>query len=183
MNSRGTKNKQKKFKVATSLVEVLVVLAIISTTLISVTLLVVRAMESIKKDEIADDAMGNLIKALEIVKAPSVIKVDNVQTLVAFNTSNNFSLESTTGVYFLKYRSESALTLNNCDANSPYFLSRTLGGTIKDKSVQCLQLVIIPRNLGGGKVYYEINSILVYKSLNEFKMTSLKAYRYGEFSQ
>jgi type II secretory pathway pseudopilin PulG len=182
MNSRGTKNKQKKFKVATSLVEVLVVLAIISTTLISVTLLVVRAMESIKKDEIADDATGNLIKALEIVKAPSAIKVDNLQSLAALDNISKFSLESADGEYFLRYRSQDTLTLGNCDGNSPYFLSRTLGGTIEDKTVQCLELSIIPRNMGGGKVYYEIDSTLVYKSLNEFKMTSLKAYRYGKFS-
>ncbi len=95
----------KKNKKATSLLEVIVVLAIISLTIVSSVSLVAKTRIQIKNNELTDQINGQVVKALEILKSPSDILISNDTNLTGTDIPYYFNLSNPTqGTYILQYQ-------------------------------------------------------------------------------
>ncbi len=167
---------QKKKK-ATSLAEVLIILAIISTTVIASTTLVVKALATIKNNEIEDTANGVMVKALEIAKSPADIYVSDTSLV---NTVNGqvyfFSIQNQNNQYTLRRESSTA---NSCDSQSPYITDLTQGSQAQNINV-CLVIEITPQNTLDQSIY-AITSKIVYQLEGETIINSVTGYRKDSF--
>jgi hypothetical protein len=171
-----------KRKKATSLIEVVVVLAIISITIIASMTLVVKANVSIKNNELIDSANNILLEALEFSKSPGKARykspLDILNLSAGLNNTYYFSYNKDSTGSFLKYEIDGAAALTSFDdcVAYPVYKINTVPFTL------CLQVQIIPRPLLTSK-YYEINVAIAY-DLNGRRVTdNLKTYRYNDFQQ
>jgi len=157
---------------ATGLVEVIVVIAILSVVIVSVASVTTKAMRQILKTEIEDRATSIQIRSLEMAKSPSEL----VLTPMTANDMRNYAVvfSATSGqVDFVERSGGSNLSTNNCSPSSEYYVD--LGNDAKDTI--CNQVIIRSKNGYGGKLYYEVSSVLVFKSVDDFEIKQLLGYR------
>jgi hypothetical protein len=72
-------SKQKSWA-AVGLVEVLIVLALVATTMVAATQVTVQALIKIKEDEINDYVNGLMVRTLEAAKSPQTLTINNQLT-------------------------------------------------------------------------------------------------------
>lgn len=163
----------KKFKKATSLAEVLIILAIISTTLIASVNLVTSSIRSAKQNEIEDYANGILVLGLELAKSPNDIYIDDSSVFTNINQTFTFSLQNENNQYFLQRQTEVPET---CSGQSVF--------NIQDNQEQdfdvCLKLEITRRNVNDQE-YFEVASIVFYQNGGENITNSVKGFRKNAF--
>jgi|GEM_PF-6458547 len=161
---------------ATGLVEVIVVLAILATTMVSIVIVTTRGLRQVKRDEIEDRAVGLQLRSLELAKSPATLTLPiKLQTgdiknyYLQFPDASNAQGE----VHPIEAVKSGDLTLDNCSLNSEYHV--VLENTAKGE-MYCNQMRIELKS-ASGKNYYEVKSIIVYKSINGFEKKELLAYR------
>lgn len=189
--------RKQKTKKATSLLEVIVVLAIISMTIVSSISLVARTRVQIKNNEITDQINGQVVKALEILKSPSDILVSNDANLTGagpyfFTLSNpapnkyllQYQFQGATFPVITSEQSATGATnpntnLPGCDNSSIFFVTGVLNFNY------CQQVRIVPlTNIKTNQIYYQINVTLVYKNfINQNVYQTLSTYRYDNFKK
>lgn len=174
-------------KKGSSLIEVIIVLAIVSLTIISSMSLVARTRIEIKNNEIEDKASDFLLKALEALKTPDkVTLVGNPQ--LTEGRLYNFSLsKDVSGAYSLVLQpNATSLPVAGseyeyseiCNSSSIFYL------TDENSFNYCQQVSIVkrqnrfnPKNPNA----YEIKTTLLYQINGESKSDSLVTYRYEDF--
>jgi len=167
-----------KTKNATSLVEVMVVLAIISVAIVAAISLVVKANTVIKSNEIEDQANSKLIEALEAVKAYDKVIIDNNAWVNSTGVPAYFSLSkpanSATAILTYNFTEVSQLSPQTCQ--QPYLVT---GLNFK----MCLQVQVVPRNntFTGGSNYYDVYVTVVYYVSGGPITRTLQTYRYQQF--
>lgn len=106
----------KKKKKATSLVEIIIVLAIVSLTIVSSIALVAKSRITLRNNEVNDEITAAMVKILEAVKSPQALQISSDVSLQSADNPYYFTLSSNQqGVYYLKYQSagSSIVTLKN----------------------------------------------------------------------
>lgn len=182
----------KKRLKATSLVEVLVVLAVISLTIVFSVSLVAKARVVVKNNEIQDQANGLMIKALEIFKSPSDIFIPAEAGLTNTAASYSFSFDKNSsvvnpdvpavepnsgGTTLLYQQSDGPITICDANTNPVYRLDRF-------SFPFCEQILISPKqDVLVNQTYYEIIVNVVYELNNKQVQDSIKTYRYYGFKQ
>lgn len=165
---------KRKFSAA-GLVEVIVVIGIISVTMVSVMGVTIKSMRQVKKDEIEDRAMGFELRSLELAKSPATFQFPgNLQVgdLKRYSVKTGDTSGGST-ILFAQSISSAALTTTNCDKNSEYNVTVQGAGT---GEVYCNQIIVEVKTQSG-KNYYQVTSVMVYKSLDTFVQDQLVTYR------
>lgn len=176
----------KLLKKGSSLIEVIIVLAIVSFTIIASMALVARTRLEIRNNEIQDNANGVLLKALEALKTPAKVVINGNPSLSGAN-AYYFSLkEDTAGRYILQYQAPGSFKslpgesgtfdFNDvCTTDNPFYVS--------DGSFTYCQQVTITPILRPGVIreLYEVGTRIIYTTSNENKSESLTSYRYANF--
>jgi len=148
---------------ALSLLEVMVVLAIISMTMISAMTVVLRANAVIKSNEIQDTANDILLQAFELFKAPDDVKVlqGGFAELSQYGTSTTYSLGFENSVLRNGYLKK-ALTADNSCNNSSEFNIKPQGNLDRPYPI-CLRVAITPiGSVATGATRYNITLTLTY---------------------
>lgn len=162
---------------AASLVEVLVVLAIVATTMVAATQITVQAMISIKNNEIVDTATGVMVQAMEIAKSPDSVKVRSAAGLVTNFKGSYYLATDATGSALWKV-TDLLTPINTCDAASQYFVRIDVGDRVPPKV--CLQLIIEPQVISGTTVF-AIQANLVYELTGKVESLSINGFRRDAF--
>lgn len=169
-------------KAGFGLIEILIVLAIIATTMLAATQISLNGIRAIKLDEVVDFANGMLLQGLELAKSPSTVRVFTLSG--ASNLNGSYRLQTASnGTTELRMvtTTQTPLTLAQCTSSSAYFVNIT-GATGVTNPQVCLQLMITARtNLGVN--YYEIRTRLVYNLGGQTLEREIYAYRRGAFQQ
>jgi type II secretory pathway pseudopilin PulG len=197
-----------KSKKAASLIEIIIVLAIVSFTIIASISLVARTRIEIRNNEIEDKANEVLLKALEALKAPTRVVILNDETLPQtsecrsgtgscfsgsgpyyFSLENVGSSQAGTNVYVLRYQPTG--TFDNWPEPGSDFdfteVCSTGSGNpfyIIDESEfsYCQQVAITPiRSVRVTSEAYKVDTTIIYSIGGESKLTTLTTYRYGGF--
>jgi len=182
-------NKKNLYKKASSLIEVIIVLAIVSFTIIASMALVARTRLEIKNNEIQDKGNEVMLKALEALKAPTKVLISgNVNFSIP--TTYYFSMQTdASGNYILKYQPPTfftALPTDNetfnfnevCKADNVFYM--TDGGTFN----YCQQVTIKPiLRQGITRELYEVSTRIIYVTSSGSKSESLTSYRYEGFKK
>lgn len=173
------------FKKATTqgfgLIEVLVVLAIVATSMLAATQITFDGLRSIKLDEVVDYVNGSMLQALEIAKSPTSVEV--VGTTAPANFDGSYRLQITPdgkGAMNRVTTATTPLTLANCSSSSPYFVNVQESNAVQNPLV-CLQLVVTQKqNLGLN--YYEVRSRIVYNLAGLTVEKEIVGYRRNSFT-
>ncbi len=180
---------------ATSLVEVLIVLAIISSTILGSMLLVSNSFVVVRQNQTEDYVNGLVVNAMEIVKSPSNVSVtDNSFTLTQNSTPVFFKLTRVNGSAYLEKTQDTQIT--SCTVGSQYIISSTTlsnetnvtGVTGAATPNVCLQIKIIPVAgsiaTNGIQSYYQMSVIAVYNDQDETPIiVNFQSNRYEAFNQ
>jgi prepilin-type N-terminal cleavage/methylation domain-containing protein len=161
-----------------SLVEVLVVLAIVAATMVSAMRLSVTSLAQVKNNEIIDYATGIMLKALEVAKSPNTIKITSEGNLADYDGS--YSLQTSGNDVALYRRNDYVEQINSCDRDSAYYMSVDLGGAATPPIV-CMQLNVQEKTGLSGQ-YYELEARMVYIIDNETTTKSVIGYRISDFT-
>jgi hypothetical protein len=164
---------------ATSLVEVLVVLAIVASTMVAATQLSVRALIDIKQNEIEDYANSVMLKALEVAKSPSDINVTHLVT--AGNYTGSYSSSLLNGKPVLYQQSPTIVGMGTCTSGSVYYTPLT-GVTGVTPPLACLQVQIQPKT-GLNSTYYEITSTISFQLSDQMVTKTIVGYRRNKFNE
>ncbi|MDQ6985162.1 MAG: hypothetical protein Q9M91_01285 [Candidatus Dojkabacteria bacterium] len=165
---------------ASSLVEVLIVLGIISTTLVVAVNLVISSLYRVKQNEIEDVSNKSLIKALEIVKAPSTVLVTQLPTTSGLTYSYSLEFDEDTNENFLKLQTEG---IDSCEKSSDYYIDfDKIAVADIDQITSCLEIQVIPDVIPGSTATYGINAVLYYKSGDRNLFSFIRGIRYDEFT-
>lgn len=165
-------------KKASSLVEVLIILAIISTSIVASTSLAVNSQKKIIENQREDTANGLLIQALEVAKSPSQILLDEPIDFVADRT------------YYFRFTqknqrlllSQSDTSLTSCDTGSSYQVE-TFGDKSDINFPLCMGVeVTYVQPVRQNKDFYEINVRVIYQQAKEYKFLNLKGVRSESFT-
>lgn len=185
---------KKYLKKASSLIEVIIVLAIVSFTIIAAMSLVARTRLEIKNNELQDTANELLLKALEGVKSPSKTVISGSPSLTGSNPYYFSLTQSVNGNYVLNYlgatgftplpRESGKYTFDSvCNANSPFY-PRDLGDSTFKYCQQVAITVITPiLRAVTAKELYKIETTIVYQISGETKSETLTTYRYDGFKK
>lgn len=166
-----------KKKRATSLAEVMIILAIISTTVVASTTLVVKSLATIKNNEIEDTANGVMIKALEIAKSPADVYVSDTSFVnAASGQVYFFSIQNQNNQYTLRRESGTAST---CDSQGPFKTNLFTQTTTQNINI-CLVIEITPQTTLNQRIY-EIAAKVVYQLEGETIINSVTGYRKDDF--
>jgi type II secretory pathway pseudopilin PulG len=170
------KSKNSKNIIATGLVEVIVVLGILSVTMVSVMGVTIKSMRQVKRDETEDRATGFQLRALELAKSPATLAFPG--NPVAGDVKRySVKTGSTTGQSTIEYvlsNSSIDLTTDNCNKDSEYAVTIQGAGS---GEMYCNQIVIEVKTQGSVN-YYQIKSVMVYKSLDTFNKKELITFRH-----
>lgn len=183
MKTRG------KFIKGTSLVEVLAVLAIVSVAIIATMNVLVKANISIKSNEIQDIANDTLIRALELVKAPSNVLIsaspsDFANLLTGSNSNNYYALKKSGSSNYLQFDPQYAVNapLSSCSSSSFYYIPIEVNG-VTQPYIFCMQLQFSPKTQVDGSRYYEVNVRIIYSLSGRPQIIEdYKTFRYGSFA-
>jgi type II secretory pathway pseudopilin PulG len=162
---------------AVSLVEVMVVLAIVAATMVGGMRLTVIAFTQIKKNEITDYATGVMIKALEIAKSPSLVRATSgFGTITDFDGS--YVVQMTGDEAVINQLTTTVQALTTCDRSSPYYIDiQVSSGQVP---IACLQLNVTEKE-GLTNDYYEIEARVVYVIDNTTTIKTITGYRVNDF--
>lgn len=188
-----------KYKNGASLIEVIVVLAIVSFTIIASMALVARSRVEIRNNEIQDISNGLLLRIVEALKAPVkvevVSQVNSPLTSIVGLTTYSFSVNPTTRTvgnqtvteYKLNYlrpgtftnlpRQSGTTTFNSiCTSNNPFYLSQP-------GLEYCLQVEINRVSTPNpAEELYRVSATIFYPTNEGAKTESLITYRYEGFN-
>lgn len=171
----------RKNKKALSLVEMLVVLLIMSTTILTALGLTLRSGLEIKENEVRDTVNGIIININESMKSPGSITLNNfTPAQFVAGVDYGFRVNSNGATYELTYV-QGSTNLTSCDAQSAYKYTVSISqSTIQDVCI----LVKIRRLEGTVPSVYEIttSSLYTYNQPGASPVSSyLVTYRYDEF--
>ena len=171
-----------------SLVEILVVLAIISTSMVSVITINIRSQVLIKNNETFDLASGIMLQGLELAKSPGNVDIKSAfgQTLV--DPVGKYSLSTSSGAYvqYIVKQLDTDPSIDApsfvCDNGSVYFIEVDEGEGIGRPKI-CAQLVINrqKRQISGEPVYQVISKLL-FDTPTGIEYTEVIGYRRGGFN-
>lgn len=178
--------KNKKTKKGASLVEVIIVLAIVSLTIVSSMSLVARTRIEIKNNEIEDKISDILLKAMEAMKKPGEVVLTGATTFTP-GRGYYFSLkQDLTGVYSLELqRFASPLPTQSgtfqfsdvCTPNNPFYLTDSKNfNYCQQVEITQIQSAVIPN-----EQLYKITTTLIYGLSGQSKSETLVTYRYEGF--
>lgn len=166
---------------AFGLIEVLIVLAIVATTMLAATQITLNGMRAIKLDEIVDFANGIMVQGLEIAKSPTTVEV--VVSTVPANYNGSYRLQTNadgSSVLRLIDSSQTPITLAQCTSASNYFIRIENATGVQNPQV-CLQMIVTQRQ-SLGLNYYEVRSRLVYNVGGQTVERDIYSYRRGSFT-
>lgn len=174
-------NKQKL--AALSLAEVLVVLAIAATMLVSIAQLTVNMMVTVKNNEIIDYTTGISLQALEVAKsADDVILTSSSQIIRA---EGNYSIDLGQNPAVLFKQSDiigPSSRITDCNPSSDYFidvnLTQTFGGL--DPNV-CMQIIIEEKKSSLNQDYYALEALTITVLGTNKEERSVTGFRRGDF--
>lgn len=172
----------KKVKKATSLVEVLIILAIISTTIVASTTLAVNSQRAVLENQREDTANGVLVQALEVAKSPVDIKLGSQVDFLPLNTySFRFTRDSRTGDLVLAEVPRQQLT--TCSEGS-IFQVETFFAQDEIEFPLCLAVEVEMIDPPGREAesYFEITTRVVYQQGDETRFFSLVGFRNEAFT-
>lgn len=157
--------KNKRKLPAIGLLEILIVLAIVSVTMVGAFQISLQGLRVVKNNEVADYANTLMLQALEIAKNPADVKVSSNSTITNFNGSYRLQrLADNTAVMWLVTTSLTPASGSTCSKNSTYYLDISNSGATTSPSIICLQLRVQQQQNLGINVY-QITSRVMY-SLN-----------------
>lgn len=130
---------------AVGLVEVLIVLALVATTMVAATQVTVQSLIKIKEDEVNDYVNGLMVRALEAAKSPQILTINNDLTgLTDFEGSYTLLVPSE-GADTPSFTQEAIeltpLPEGSCTTNSPYSVTIPNLGNFTPPPV-CLQVIV-----------------------------------------
>lgn len=165
--------KGSKTKKASSLLEVLIVIGIISTTLVVSTNLVIKSLTQVRINELEDRATNVLVKGMEVAKAPTAIVADTIPDQI--NTTYSYSIvENPNGNFFENQQGR----LTDCNPGNDYEIN--FGLIDSENDIACLEVSVTPR--GNSDIdYYEVNAVIIYLSGQYEYSNILKGIRYDDF--
>lgn len=168
-------------KKALSLVEMLVVLLIMSTTILTALGLILRSSLEIKENEVRDSVNGIILNINESMKSPSAISLNNfTPNQFVAGVEYGFRVNPDGANYELTYV-QGSTSLTSCDSQSTYrYTINVSQSTIQDICI----LVTIRRLQGTVSPVYEIrtSSLYTYNQPGATPVSSyLVTYRYNEF--
>lgn len=190
---------------ATSLVEVLIVLAIISSTILGSMILVSNSFVVVRQNQTEDYVNGLVVNAMEIIKSPSNISVtDNSFATTQNTTPVYFKLSRVNGSAYLEKTLDAQIT--TCTPTSQYVINpNTLSNptntqvtvptntqvtgatTLVSTPDVCVQVKIIPfasSIFNGIQKYYQMTVIAVYNNQDNVPIiVNFQSNRYEEFNQ
>ncbi|MBD3280758.1 hypothetical protein GF389_04515 [Candidatus Dojkabacteria bacterium] len=158
------------------LVEVLVALAILSMTMITVVSVTTNSLTQIKRDEIKDRAVGIQFRALELAKSP----VDNLglSTLQRGEVAHFRLYSSASGIVLERASGAELISKSNCDSQSDYFVDlEDFGYEAPGNNLICNQVIIELENQQEDIRTYKVSSLLVYNVEGELVFNELVGYR------
>jgi len=130
---------------AVGLVEVLIVLALVATTMVAATQVTVQSLIKIKEDEVNDYVNGLMIRVLEAAKSPQTLTIDNQLTgLSDFEGSYVLTIpdEGTSTPAFTQEAIElTPIPEGSCTTSSPYSVTIPNLGNFTPPPV-CLQAIV-----------------------------------------
>lgn len=182
-------NKKRILKKASSLIEVIIVLAIVSFTIIASMALVAKTRLEIKNNELQDKGNEVMLKALEALKTPTKVLISGNVSLTGTGPYY-FSLQTdTSGNYLLKYQPPGSFTSlpkrtgdfkfsEVCRADNVFYLSDG------ESYNYCQQVEISPIfKTGISRELYKVSTTIVYQTSNQDISESLTTYRYEGFKK
>lgn len=182
MSEMAVSQFNKKVFNAVSLVEVVVVLGIIATTLVSAAQLSVRMTRTIKDNEISDFTNGVVLQALEIAKSPAAVKLASAAG--GGSSTGSYRLDRSGAQAVLWRESQTVNRITNCTSASPYRVQIADGSQqLLGEALVCLQILIQPRQGAVRQSYFEIEAISVYQLSDQIVVNSGLGYRREAFSQ
>lgn len=171
----------KKRKKALSLVEMLVVLIIISTTVITAFGIILRSTIDIKENEVSDSINSLMVSINEAVKSPGGVPLQSF-TPGTFTTNIEYAFKATAvgNSYVLTYVPGSA-SLTSCDSNSQFKFPIS----VEQSTVQDVCILVGIKLLSGTPTRYEVktNTLYTFVTPNSSPSSSyLITYRYEPFT-
>lgn len=173
-------------KKANSLIEVLVVLGIISSTMLVSVNVIIQNVAQLRVNELEDAANGVMIQGLEIAKSPADV-VTNSELLPDKETVANSSIP----LFFTLDRSGNQNILNEivngsviteCNDGSPYLVEIESDNENLNGFNTCLQIEIeAGENSASGEYYYLIKSRVIYQVPGDVNANTVAGYRFEEF--
>lgn len=178
------RSKEKQKLNAATLAEVLVVLAISATTLITIAQLTVQLLVTVKNNEIFDYTTGIAIQALEVAKSPDDIILTSAQPI--FNVEGNYSIDLESNPARLYKQSDivgaAEGKITECAADSPYFIEVDIAEAIGGANPNvCMQVIIKDGTNRLNQDYYEIETVTIAQLGTEKRVNNIIGYRRGEF--
>ena len=166
-----------------SLIEVIVVLAIISLTIVSAMTVVIRANAIIKDNEIQDTANDIFLQAFELLRSPEPVKVlqggftelsqGGIKTVYTIEFENSISRKG----YLKKATNQNGET---CALNSEFNIE-SLGNTDRPFPI-CLTVSVTPVSGSGGIITtYNIALELSYITTAGVVVENYQVTRYEKF--
>ncbi|BCX13863.1 MAG: hypothetical protein KatS3mg085_395 [Candidatus Dojkabacteria bacterium] len=175
LNLIKLKIKNQKLKKASSLVEVLIILSIISTTVIASTTIAVNSQKSLIRNEREEVVNASIIAGLEIVKSPTNVLVLGDPINPGSSKVYRLTKQTNPDRYVLEERSEE---LQNCTNNSPFQVSiDNLGQEVNFPL--CLSVTITRQQ---GQESYLVTVKAVYQNASTQDTKTLIGYRNDEFT-
>lgn len=182
---KGFQIKNFKFQIfsrASSLIEVLVVMAIIGTTIISAMSLAANSLINVRNNELEQYANTILIKTVEKLKSPTDIRVSGVDlTRSQTGQTYYYKLTETSGVLLLEQDIFQTRLPDTCASGTAYYFQPS---TIPEDSFTtpvCIQVRIKPSVTTQGRRFYEIFSTIVYPIGPDTTVSTMKVFRYTDF--
>ncbi len=179
----------KVLKKASSLIEVIIVLAIVSFTIIASMALVAKTRLEIKNNELQDNANEVLLKALEALKSPSKVVLVNSPALTGAGPYYFALKEDQSGNYVLNYQYPGQFTSlpktdNTFDFSQICRDTNVFYLTNGQNFTYCQQVEISPiLRPGVTRELYKVSTTIIYQTSNEAKSETILSYRYGSFSK
>lgn len=188
---------QSKSRIAAAgLVEIMVVLAMIATSLVAVVGINVRSQLLIKTNETIENANGVMLKALELARSPEPIRVTSFSGGQISNVAGKYSVvvgqDGNVSSIIKQLDADPTISANsfNCLESSAYavsidLFSRSANGAPSgnaSNALICAQVIVSPTTSQlGENAIYEVNSIVVYPTPQGKQTNNLIGYRRGEF--
>ncbi len=167
-----------------SLLEVIVVLAIISMTMISAISVVLKANSVIKSNEIQDTANDLLLQSFELLKSPDKVKVlqGGFSELSQYGISTVYSINFDTSLNRNGYLKKASQPGTQCDNSSEFNVK--LSAAIDRPYPICIKITITPvGSVSTGITRYDISILLFYSSSDRAIQDTYTLNRYEGFIQ
>lgn len=164
--------------------EVLVVLAITATTLITIAQLTVQLLVTVKNNEIFDYTTGISIQALEVAKSPDDVILTSAQPIFSIEGNYSIDLESTPAKLYKQSDIVGAGggKITECNTGSPYFIAVDLAEAIGGANPNvCMQIIVRDATSRLNQNYFEIEAVTIAELGTDKRVNNIIGYRRGEF--